>query len=410
MKVSFVALNYAPSRGGAQEHIRRLAEGLVARGHEVEVLTTDALLSPMTQDPGRIAVAAEEIDGVAVRRFRVHRAVSRAVRSVRTATALFRRRVLRRDPWHPSPWRSGPFPPGQIRAVRHAMRTSDVVVGCSAPFTTLVMPTWFRRGARARTVAMPLLHVGADATHPATARALRRSDRVMASTAYEAGIDADLGVDPGRVRVVPPGTDPAAFPDVAPSDARARLGLPERTTVGFVGRLAAYKGVDTLLAAAPAIWQRHPDTTVLIAGSPTGWEGYRSPEVAALGGDRFVVREGFGSDERALLLSACDIVVHPSREESFGLIALEAWAARRPVVLAGIECVRSFVEPGKAGLLIEPGDDAELARLVGDLLDDPGARERMGAAGRATVETTYDWEVICDQWDDAVRSLLEEVR
>lgn len=408
MKVSFVALNYAPSRGGAQEHIQRLAEGLVARGHEVEVLTTDALLSPMTEEPGRIEEASEVLGGVTVRRFRVHRAVHRAVRTIRTSVGLVRHRLLRRPTWHPSPWRSGPFPPGQVRAVRTAMRTSDVVVGCSAPFTTLVMPTWFRRGARARTMAMPLLHVGAAATHRATARALRRSDRVMASTTYEAGIDAELGVDPVRVRVVPPGTDPDAFPLLSPEAARAQLGLPERPTVGFVGRLAAYKGVDTVLAAAPAIWDRHPDTTVLIAGSPTGWDGYRSPETAALGGNRFVLREGFPHEERAVLLAACDVLVHPSREESFGLMALEAWAARRPVVLAGIGCVRSFVEPGVAGLLIEPGDHEELARLVGDLLDDPAARERMGAAGRKLVEATYDWEVVCDQWDDAVRTLFEE--
>ncbi len=43
MRVAFVALNYAPSRGGAQELVQHLAEGLVGRGHQVQVLTTDGL-------------------------------------------------------------------------------------------------------------------------------------------------------------------------------------------------------------------------------------------------------------------------------------------------------------------------------------------------------------------------------
>jgi glycosyltransferase involved in cell wall biosynthesis len=204
--------------------------------------------------------------------------------------------------------------------------------------------------------------------------------------------------------VIPPGTDVAGAAVLTPSEARQRAGLPEQPTVGFIGRLAAYKGVDTLVDAAPAIWSARPDATVLLAGSPTGWEGYRSPEVAALGGDRLVIREGLDDDERDLLLQACDVVVHPSRHESFGMIAIEAWAARRPVVLADIDAVRSFVDDGRTGLLIPPGDAGALASAVVDLLDDPDQRAALAAAGRAEAEAGFDWERICDQWAELVSS------
>jgi glycosyltransferase involved in cell wall biosynthesis len=309
------------------------------------------------------------------------------------------RRTLRLPVGEVTPWLYGPWSPGLLAAVRNAARTSDVVVGCTAPFTTALAPGWFRRGASARRMVLPLLHVSSSAPHPAVRRALRRSDAVIALTAFERDVAVELGVDPARVAIIPAGTDPDAYADLTAPEARARVGLPDRPTVGFVGRLAAYKGIDTLLDAAPALWERRPETTVLIAGSPSGWSGYRDAGVTALAGDRLVVREGFEADQRPLLLAACDVVVHPSREESFGMVAIESWAARRPIVVADIPAVRSLVEPGRAGELVPPGDAPALARALVDLLGDPDRARRQGAAGRADVEARFSWDHIGADWE-----------
>lgn len=410
MKVTFVALNYAPSRGGAQEHVRRVAEGLVARGHEVTVLTTDSLRSPAAREPGRVVAAHEIIGGVEVRRFAVPRLVAALQPAVRMVVARARKLRSSTGPAPSSPWLLGPWSPRLVLAVHRASRTSDVVVGCSAPFSTVVLPTWFRTSGRAHVASMPLLHASDAGPHPAVGRALRTSDQVFASTEFEAGLDRSVGVAARHISVVPPGVAPGDFPVRGTQEARAASGLPERPTVGFIGRLAAYKGVDTLLDAAATIWAAHPDTTILIAGSATGWDGFRPPDVVALGGDRFVVREGFADAERALLFAACDVVVHPSRDESFGLVALEAWAARRPVVLADIPCVRSFVDEDRTAAIVGAGDVAGLARVVGELLEDPARRDRLAAAGHAEIAARFDWEQICDSWDDALRKLVGEER
>jgi len=411
VKITFVALNYAPSRGGAQEHVRRVAEGLVARGHRVTVLTTDSLRSPSSHRPGRIRSAYEVIGGVEVRRCATPRVVAWLLPEIRRAVAWQRRRAGQPTTTPSGPWLLGPWSPALLLAVRRAMRTDDIVVGCSAPFTTVVLPNWLRlRRGGARVASMPLLHASGPGPHPAVSRALRTSDLVFASTAFEAGVDRTLGISSLRVGVVPPGVEPQDFPAFTPAEARARCGLPERPTVGFIGRIAAYKGVDTLLAAAPEIWAEAPDTTVLIAGSATGWQGFRSAEVAALGGDRLVLREGFEDDERALLYAACDVVVHPSRDESFGLVALESWAAHRPVVLADIPCVRSFVEDGRTAVMIAPGDAPGLARTVIGLLADPAEREQLAEAGNAEIAGRFDWDHVCNSWDEALQRLVEVVR
>lgn len=414
MKVTFVALNYAPSRGGAQEHVRRVAEGLVARGHDVTVLTTDALRSPASREPGRIRDRRARIGGVEVRRYPTPLLLQWAMAVLRRL--VWRQRQRAGEPGAVpeavplGPWLLGPWSPSLALAVRRAMRSDDVVIGCSAPFTTAVLPNWLRVRGGARVASMPLLHASTTGPHPALGRALRTSDLVFASTDFEARIDRSVGISSLRVGVVPPGVAPLDYPVLDPQDARARCALPERPTVGFIGRLAAYKGVDTLLDAAPAIWEAAPDTTVLIAGSATGWDGFRSPAVANVGGDRLVIREGFRDEERAWLYAACDVVVHPSRDESFGLVALESWAARRPVVLADIPCVRSFAEEGRTAEIVPPGDPASLAQKVVDLLGDPARRERLAAAGNAEIAGQFDWDRICDAWDETLGCLAAEGR
>lgn len=402
MRVTFVALTYAPSVGGAQTYVRHVAEGLAARGHSVRVITTDALRTPGAADPGRVEPACETIGGVEVRRFGTRGplgVLNRVVRRVITRMGI---------PHRTGRWARAitgqlyvPMSIPMAVAVRRAFRTDDVVVGCSAPFLTLVVPPHLRGRASGAAVSVPLLHLESGAPHGTVARALRRCDGVTAATTFERSAQVALGVEPARVALLPPGIDADAFAEVDPPAARAALGLPERPTVGYLGRLAAYKGVDTLLAAAPMLWEAQEDLTVLVAGSPAGWVGYDAAvaRARAHGGDRLVERLGFSDHDRPLLYAACDVVVYPSSEESFGLVILEAWAARRPVVAAGIGAVSDVVRAGVDGLLVPPADPPALAAAVARLLADEETRRAMGAAGRLRAEGPLAWPTIIDGWE-----------
>lgn len=413
MNITFVALNYTPSVGGAQNLVRELAEGLVGRGHSVQVLTTDSIGTPGSAGPGQVATRRETIGGVVVRRFG---SLGPLGWLQLFARRLHRRLVLRRggDAVEASipPVLCGPASWSLGRAVHRAHRTSDVVVGCSAPFLTLVAPPYLRGGGKAADAVMPLLHLQADDPHPWVIGALRRADGTTASTGFERDRQVDLGIARDAVAVLPPGVDPDRFPDLTAPQARASLGLPERLTVGYIGRLARYKGIDTLLAASTLLWDRAPDLTVLVAGSPAGWEEFGATVDAAtsVGGDRLVVRERFDDDEKALLLSACDVVVFPSREESFGMVTLEAWAARRPVVAADIGSVRSLIRQGIDGDLVPVGDHVALAEAVASLLAEPERRDAYGEAGRARVEADLSWPRIIDGWEVFLAETIERGR
>lgn len=405
MRITFVALNYAPSVGGAQLHVQRIAEGLVARhGHEVTVLTTDSIRPPAGRNPGRVEVRAERIGGVDVRRFSTARRTQTAARLLQRVARHLR---LENLDHMTSGLFVGPLSARLAWGVVRAARSSDVVVGVSAPFLTLTGSQWATRFGSAAHVALPLLHLSAGVPAPRLVRNLRRSDRCISNTPFERDWVVAHGLRDDRTQVIPPGCAPSDYPDITAHEARATCGLPSGLTIGYVGRLAVHKGIDTFLAALPALWRDHPDLNVLVAGSPTGWAELRPllDVAAALGGHRFTLRESFTDAEKPLLMAALDVVAFPSREESFGMVTLDAWCARRPVVAADIDAVRSVIRPGRDGELVPVGDATALAGMLGQLVGDPARCQRLGEAGRRRVERDYSWTAVVDEWDTILHEL-----
>jgi glycogen(starch) synthase len=398
MRITFLVTNYAPSVGGAQVHVQRVAEGLVERhGHHVSVLTTDAIYSPTRSDVATIASPAETINGVDVRRVAPARRLHAALRTARRAG----RRLHLYEPSGPSLLSIGPLGARILREARRAARDSDALVGVSAPSAMLFDAEIATRGTAAAHVAMPLLHLATETPRPWVARSLRRADGVTTSTSAERDWVVGHDVDPARVVVLPPGCDPDRYPDLTQAAARARLGLPERPTVAVVGRFAVNKGLDTMAAAMDRVWEARPDTTLLLAGSRAGWDGFDDllAGLRSRGGDRVEVREAFDDDERPVLLAAADVVAFPTRDESFGMVTVEAWCARRPVVASDIDVIRTLVSPGRNGRLVPVEDPGALADAVIGLLADPELAAAWGRAGRRDAEESFDWTSVVDRWD-----------
>jgi glycosyltransferase involved in cell wall biosynthesis len=80
--------------------------------------------------------------------------------------------------------------------------------------------------------------------------------------------------------------------------------------------------------------------------------------------------------------------------EAFGMVLIEAMACGKPVIASNLPGVRSVVNDGEDGLLVEPGNVADLAAKIRQLLDDPQRRQEMGKRGRAKVERKYAWDAI----------------
>lgn len=402
VKITFVIANYPPSIGGSQLHVQRVAEGLVGLGHSVTVVTSDAQRSPGGRDAGYVGVGDEWMNGVHVKRRPVAR---RAHLAVRGMIRLLIRLGIKSAEGFFSLIAIGPLGVSLAREVRFAARSSDAVVGVAAPYLTIpaVRLTTHRRPAHA--VYMPLLHPDSTSPRPLVSRALRHAAAVVVMTEFERTWLIDRGVHPGSIEIIPPGCDLSNVAEVSPAEARALLAIPNRPTVGFIGRMAAYKGIDTLLSAMERIWDSRPELNLLLAGGNAGWTAFDEllDRARRLGGDRLVYRGTFEENERPLLYAACDVVTSPSRGESFGITTIEAWSAKRPVICGDIAAVRSLVHHDEDGLLVTVGDVAAWTDALTSILDDDERRVRLGQAGRRRVERDFTWETIVQSWDRMLR-------
>lgn len=227
---------------------------------------------------------------------------------------------------------------------------------------------------------------------------IRCSDIITANSVAEAQqLKRFYDAPPERIEEVAPGTQHALFSPGDQAGARAALGLGHAPVMMFVGRIQPLKGVGVVVRAFAALQRR--DATLMIVGGPSGSDG--DAEVARINVliDQLGVRDQvrFVPPLPHHLLStyyrAADLVIAPSRSESFGLVALEAAACGTPVVAAAVGGLRTLIDHGSTGFLVEGRDPAVYAAYANEIFDNPllAAEMAMNAAERAR---GYTWSAM----------------
>lgn len=192
--------------------------------------------------------------------------------------------------------------------------------------------------------------------------------------------------------------DHAFFSPGCRSGARQALGLSNSPVLLFVGRVQPLKGLSVAIGALAEVRRRHPDAVLVAVGGPSGVEGANELAACKALADRLGVGNAIRwvAPQAHHLLStyyrSADVVVVPSRSESFGLVALEAAACGIPVVAAAVGGLTTIVENGVTGTLIDGRDPVDYAKAIQAIVSDPVAAAAMGA--RAAVEARrYTWSM-----------------
>jgi D-inositol-3-phosphate glycosyltransferase len=197
-----------------------------------------------------------------------------------------------------------------------------------------------------------------------------------------------------RVEIVPPGVDHSVFFPADAGVAKRRLGLEGRRTLLFAGRIQPLKGVGMAVRCLAEL--DDPDATLMVVGGPSGADGDEElARVQALAHELGVAANVCfvppqPHNRLADFYRAADVCIVPSRAESFGLVALEAAACGTPVVAASVGGLRSLVDDGSTGFLVEGRDPAAYAAPVATLLDDPALAAEMGTTASAH-SRRYSW-------------------
>ncbi|HWZ90062.1 MAG TPA: glycosyltransferase family 4 protein [Polyangiaceae bacterium] len=163
-------------------------------------------------------------------------------------------------------------------------------------------------------------------------------------------------------------------------------------TILFCGRLCLQKGPDLLLEAVPGLLRHHESAKFLFLGDGhmLGELQHRAWQLGVSHATRFLGHVKGAA--RVDLFKACDAVCMPSRNEPFGIVALEGWAAGKPVIASRVGGPNEFVWHGVTGLKIEPSVDS-VGWGIGTLFSDFDWARWMGQNGRHAAETAFTWDI-----------------
>lgn len=233
----------------------------------------------------------------------------------------------------------------------------------------------------------------------AEAEIIQCSDAICVSCPEEEAQFRRLyGSPSGRLEIIAPGVERAFFAPGSQVGARAaigaELGVP---IILFVGRIQPLKGPDVAIQAVAGLRDRgYPDARLIIVGGSSGRDGDAETERAHDLVDELGMHDlvDFVEPQPHHILStyyrAADLVLVPSRSESFGLVALEAGACGIPVVASAVGGLLSLVDDGVTGRLIHGRSPSRYADALADLLDDDALRASMGLAAAARADA-YTW-------------------
>ena len=245
---------------------------------------------------------------------------------------------------------------------------------------------------------------------PFLRRVLSRASRIVVSSPRLAEHARELTDFRHKCVVIPFGLDTshlAETPAIAARAAGIAREYPGPRAL-FVGRLVPYKGVDVLIDAMAGV-----QATCLIVGDGPLRASLESHAASRGVSSRVRFLGGVSDADLAAHLHACDLFVLPSvtRQETFGVVQLEAMACGRPVVSTDLETGVPWVNQHEStGLVVRPGDAAALAAALTRLSGDPALRERFGAAGRARVASHFTVEAMTRATTALYQGIVRDAR
>lgn len=200
----------------------------------------------------------------------------------------------------------------------------------------------------------------------------------------------DFGLKEEKIRIINNGIDITKFnPKNKDSavDYKGKLGLGIGPVVGIIARLSDVKGHIYLIQAMKFVLEKYPHAQLLIVG-----EGKMEKELVALSRKMGIEKSVFFSPnilETKDTLSVIDIFVLPSLKEGLGLSLMEAMAMGIAVIGSNVGGIKSLIENGVSGLMVEPRDYKQLSNAIIELLGDRQKREFFGKNARIFIEKNF---------------------
>jgi glycogen synthase len=223
---------------------------------------------------------------------------------------------------------------------------------------------------------------------------------IVCSGFMKGEVEYALGTPWDKIDIIPNGvyTSTFDFPfEAGEREAfRSRFALPNEKIVFFIGRMVREKGAHILVDAFRRVLDQYGDAKLVIAGG--GGRDHLERQAGYLGLGGKALFTGRVSDyDRDRLYRVADVAVYPSLYEPFGIVALEAMAARVPVVVSNAGGLAEVVQHDITGTVTYNGNPDSLAWGIVRVLRDPGFAYHMAWEAHEKCRTVFNWDVIAAQ-------------
>jgi glycosyltransferase involved in cell wall biosynthesis len=382
--VLYTAFDLVPSPKGASTHITYFVKGLVEAGYDVQMITAGdpSLPAEDTYHGARLKRVISQEANFLRRAMSFSEAVTGHLADGRDYTAAHFRSI----------W-SG-YPLVQAKE-QHGYRTLFEVNGLPSIELKYHYPAL--KGA-------PVLN---KIKHQEVAT-LHLADHIICPSRVTREYITSLGIPPERVTVIPNGVDTARFsPCPAPLD--------EMPLLLYIGTLAGWQGLDTLLEAMPLVLAEHPARLRIVGKGRKEQRKALQKRIRKMGLAEWISLEGSVSHNTIpQMINQAHLGLAPlsfnDRNVTQGccpIKVLEYLACCKPLVAANLPVVRELVCDGQEALLFTPDDPADLACCILTLLNDPPLAERLAEAGCQRVRREFTWEIAQEKLLGVYERLLE---
>jgi len=406
MQFLITTLAYYPYIGGHAVATAGVAEELVQKGHKVSIFTSNLTqFSPLR----KIKAGPDQVNGIPVFRFnsvwpdmsKKSNFGSAFTTLIDNLSLLDEKHSCLQNPFFLMRTLSFPFTPQMLLWGLANEVYADVIHAFDLVWSTSFISYVLAKRKRLPYVITPFLHTY-SARHRGNSllKVLKGADAIIAVTKSEQKFIVEKGVPDEKVHTIGIGVDVKKLRGGNGTIFRIKHNISqEEPIVLFVGRKEVDKGIVQLLRAMALIWSRMPNASLVIIGSegilPNDTRRYYDTLSLVPSRNRQKIFDlGVVSENEKLdALSAADILVVPSRRDSFGIVYLEAWSYHKPVVGARCAPIWDTIDDGVNGMLVDFGDEKDLANCLLRLLGDEGLREELGERGYEKVTSNYTSEI-----------------
>ena len=356
MKIIRVCSFFYPVRGGMENHLFNITKELVKLGNEVTVYTSNSTREDKLK-PG-----IEITNKVKIIRFNTWFMLTKfsplfPFAYLKTLTADY-------DVLHVNSFRQF----HNLNLILAKLRNKKTVLGIH----------WPEYPKEVRTLIINLIIPLFDKTLGKLI--LKCSDKlIVQSNEEKQWLTNKFKVNANKIEIIPPGIEKDYLKLRDKNKFRKKYKI-KGNLVLYLGRIHKSKGVDKIIK----ISKEFQKTTFVIAGS-----GPELKELKRIASKNIIFTGEVSEEEKLEALASCDIFIHPTNYDAFGITILEAYAQKKPVLASNIGGVPSAV--GKGGLLFDKDNLEDLKEKVKKLLSSPKLRKELGVIGRKQVESlTWD--------------------